>query len=356
MRNLRQIFSSDPIGLLAVGLLIGFLLSPRLWTTNRSYPLVPAISWLSDLFSIFEPFLFFSLIVLASTLIIFPLGRLPRIVLVVVLFVAALADQNRLQGWIYIYWLLIVGSLLARSEISRNTLWRILLASVYLWSGVQKFNGTFLHSIFPWFVSAIFPAVTVSPYLYLLALLAVILETSIGLGLLFGYSSKIFALAAIGMHLFILMALGPLGHNYNSIVWPFNIICIFLLCNLFLTGNSFTGPIQMIKTLSLSERAFALLLILLPSLSFLGLWDHYLSFAFYSGNVPNGKIAIVREILEELPLPAKQFVTETPTEVVLDLMEWSYQDLNVPAVTEPRVINKVIDQLGQKKGAVEDSL
>ena len=60
-----------------------------------------------------------------------------------------------------------------------------------------------------------------------------IFEILAALGLLFSKSKKLFALLLIGMHIFILIFLSPLGINYNSIVWPWNVLMILYLIILF---------------------------------------------------------------------------------------------------------------------------
>lgn len=62
--------------------------------------------------------------------------------------------------------------------------------------------------------------------LFFLGLAIPIIEIALGLGLLLAKKKILFAYLIIGMHIFILIFLGPAGINYNSIIWFWNILMI----------------------------------------------------------------------------------------------------------------------------------
>jgi hypothetical protein len=81
---------------------------------------------------------------------------------------------------------------------------------------------------------------------------------------------------------------------------------------------------------------------LAPALSFFGLWDHYLSWALYSGNRNEAKLYFSDEVYEKLPERVQDYVTdEGPDCNGLDVAEWSYSELNVPVYPEVRVFRQV---------------
>ena len=51
--------------------------------------------------------------------------------------------------------------------------------------------------------------------------------------LLFGRAQRFAAFVLVAMHLFIRIVLGPLGHNYNREVWPWNVMMMGLLALLY---------------------------------------------------------------------------------------------------------------------------
>ena len=89
-------------------------------------------------------------------------------------------------------------------------------------------------------------------------------------------------MAAIAMHAFILLAIGPFGQNSNSVVWPWNIamICFLLIlfwhCRTCRPGNCLAreGVYQRIVLVAFRDRA---------GVELLQSVGGYLSSALYSG-------------------------------------------------------------------------
>ena len=81
------------------------------------------------------------------------------------------------------------------------------------------------------------------------------------------------------MHVFILAMFGPFGHNWNNIIWPWTAAMAGLDLLLF------TGPQPFsVRDLFWSNRSpyhvgVLVLFAILPFLSFVNLWDSYLSSA-----------------------------------------------------------------------------
>src|SRR6185437_11141251 len=85
---------------------------------------------------------------------------------------------------------------------------------------------------------------------------------------------------------------------------------------------------------------------LAPALNFFDLWDGYLSFALYSGNSNYALIYIADAVADRLPDAIQQRIDVNDSKVdELDLMEWSYDELNVPAYSEPRVYRNILRHL-----------
>ena len=89
----------------------------------------------------------------------------------------------------------------------------------------------------------------------------------------------------------------------------------------------------------------------LPALSFIGLWDTYLSAALYSGNTPVAVVHLSDHIRNRLPLPARsQVFTTKQGELMLPFYEWSMSELNVPPYSETRVYRKLTRHLCRYAG------
>ena len=116
-----------------------------------------------------------------------------------------------------------------------------------------------------------------------------IFEILAAIGLLLSKNKKLFALLLIGMHIFILIFLSPLGIYYNSIVWPWNILMIIYLIILFYNYATIISFKNLLT--GFNKIPFAVIAIL-PLLSFFGLYDNYLSFNLYSGKLNSFRICV----------------------------------------------------------------
>ena len=94
--------------------------------------------------------------------------------------------------------------------------------------------------------------------------------------------------SAIGMHSLILILL--ISNGQNSIVWPWNMGMIFIDSDPFWRTETNVRKVLLRSDGSNFMRHFAKVVMVicgvLPGLSFVGLWDKYLSAALYSGIYP----------------------------------------------------------------------
>jgi len=165
-----------------------------------------------------------------------------------------------------------------------------------------------------------------------------VMESAIGIGLLTQRFRKLGVIAALGMHIFILASIGPFGHNHNSVVWPWNVAMGTFVVLLFWRENSGARRIVWGRGFQL---VVLMLFAVLPALSFVDLWDSYLSFALYSGNQREAVIAMSDDVAARLPDAMQELVTVYDSESrvdTLDVREWSYAELNVPPYAELRVL------------------
>ena len=91
------------------------------------------------------------------------------------------------------------------------------------------------------------------------------------------------------MHVFILAMFGPFGHNWNNIIWrgrPQWRASIFC----FSPARSVLRPRFILEQSIPYHVGVLVLFAILPFLSFVNLWDSYLSSARYSGNLTEATI------------------------------------------------------------------
>jgi uncharacterized membrane protein YphA (DoxX/SURF4 family) len=319
---------------IAVGAIAGMVLSHKLWVSGRFYPLTPVFPFLKPVPSPFDYFLFgATLVALAASAI------TPRLIPIFasLAVVLAVCDQSRLQPWFYEYFFLLLGVAFAAPNACR-----LIVASTYVWSGIQKMNAGFIHDAFPWMLEPFLRHLPQGAHamVHPLAMAAPFVELWIGIALLGRKFRTAGIVAAVAMHVFILIALSPWGQNYNHVVWPWNIAMVAAVVILFWKSNEPAkqilwgdGPIHV---------AILLLFGIAPLLSLFGLWDHYLSAAMYPDNHNRGTIFVSDKILDRLPDGIADYVrVETPEIGSIDIAEWSDGELNVPPYPEVRIYKNI---------------
>ena len=225
-----------------LGFLTQILLSQSLWyDTNRHFFLVPIFGFLPlDFGNIGNMFLFAGLLIslIAGGFYFKKKSLIPIILLISIFF---LQDMTRIQAWGYQYFLTFLvlfidwpqNFLDEEKQIKKHLLalqW--IMIFTYFWSGVQKFNPHYVEAVHPWLFSAFEwskPYAEIGNWAYWTAAF----ETLVGIGSIFQRTRKTAVFAGLGMHFFILLMIGPWGEDWNSVVYPWNIVMMVLLIILF---------------------------------------------------------------------------------------------------------------------------
>jgi hypothetical protein len=143
-----------------------------------------------------------------------------------------------------------------------------------------------------------------------------------------------------------MIGIGPFGHNSNTVVWPWNAAMVAFLLILFRGSADVSWRDMVWGREAVFQRVVLVLFGILPLLSFFNLWDHYLSSALYSGNRNNGVLYLSDSVLAELPDPIQDEATDEGSDVnKLEIADWSYRELNVPAYPEVRIYKRVARSL-----------
>ncbi len=135
-----------------------------------------------------------------------------------------LQDQLRWQPFLYMFmFTLLACATLPQKPVARDLdPLRWMVAGIYFWAGFFKINTVFIFSLFPWFMQAWLQDRTL---VTALGFIAPFFEAAIGLCLVFPKTRQYGVMLAAGMLAVVLASLGPLGHNWGLIVWPWN-VCI----------------------------------------------------------------------------------------------------------------------------------
>jgi len=325
--------------LVCAGLCAGLLLSPKLWLSSRLYPFTPVWAAVKPFPAPFDTVVFAALLVLVAAAAFVPwrAALAPALLLMAVL---ALQDQSRWQPWFYQYALMLVALVCCPAPLDTC---RIMIAALYFWSGLEKLNPKFISEEFPWLMAPFVHSLPAA--LRYAALVVPIAEVGMALALLARPLRRAAVLGLILMHLFILTALGPLGHNSNTVVWPWNVAMMALVTILFWREGR-AGRCFVRGKPSLVHDAILVLFAVMPALGLFGLWDDYLSFALYSGNKASGIIYLTDAACDRLPDGMDEFIDdETGNGNKLDISNWSNRELNVPPYPEPRIFRSIAAQI-----------
>ena len=323
--------------------LLGMLSCLPLWLSTRDYPLVPIFAWWPVAPPGYGPLLLgitlFSLVAAAWAF-------RPAIgFFLAATFYLYGCDQNRGQPWMYMYWVMLLLNLLP--ERTAPTACRVALSLVYVWAGIQKLNDTFFRVIPDWFIQ---PAIGWGlPHAAVAALrvgvsLTPFLEMFIGAGVWFRQTRRPAIITAVVLQGASLVLLGPLGHNLNLVVWPWNIAMVALLVVLFGGGEGASLP-QTLR--ELKQSCCGALVVglfgLMPVFSYLGWWDSYFSFALYSANLSRADLYVTQSFCDRLPARLQTYVH--PVEeanpafqlpFVFEHPRWAAAELGAPELPEPR--------------------
>lgn len=344
---------------LALAMAAGLLLSLRLWLSQRDFPLTPVFSWLPPIPAPCGWIWLGALLLLLGLIVAWPRPRILIAVLVGLGTLLCLWDQSRWQPWMYQY-LFMFGVLAASwwkplplptdaTETALNSC-RLIMVATYFWSGLQKLNASFARIVFPWLLQPLTrqPAEDAGAIIACAGLAAALLETLLGVGLVTRRFRNVAVVLTVSMHVLILLSIGPLGQNWNVVVWPWNLAMI--ACVVILFWRTSTTP-RAIFPAGGHRLHLAVLLFfgLLPVLSFFELWDDYLSASLYSGTTLRGSLDMNGSAYRTLPESVLQDVRRTKSgRYVLDLTDWSIRETNVPMYPARRVMRHVAEMVAAR--------
>jgi uncharacterized membrane protein YphA (DoxX/SURF4 family) len=327
-----------------IALLIGMGLTLKLWLNNRYFPLSPLFEIIPSIPAPFDTVLLFLFALSCIVLLFFKASKWISYTTIALLFIMLLNDINRLQPWVYMYSLLILFYLLVKSQEKKMLFMRILFISVYFYSGWNKLNPHYFNEVINWFIQPFEEWSSVSLHLFFYTVGSLIPVTEIAIGILFltGKFQKAASISAVIIHLIILLSVGPLGYNYNSAIWPWNIFMILGTYLLFYKSNNSEIWREIKKGLTVKNKIIAAYLLLLPFLNSFNLWPSYLSWNLYSGNTENAQIYLSDRVASYFSPALDEILKECYTsEFVINPKLWAMKEMNCPPFPEKPVWRKV---------------
>lgn len=347
-----------------LGMAASVLLSLNLWAGQRWFPKAPVIE---GLWGFNAPYDYINVIVLLLLLFFCFSNANKKVLWILLIFCCYLCfeDQNRLQPWFFNY-LFILSILLfykQRVDDSNNFIsvficLQVLVALIYIFSGLQKLNTFFVTDTFTWMIDPLSAVLNTKLMLLLTRFgkLVPYFELFIGFGLLIKPMRFITLPLVIAMHIFILITLGPFGRSFNYVIWPWNIVMIILCLLLFADVKA-----ERFFDISFLFNSFAFYLVItimliFPVFSFNNKYDSFLSSSLYSGNTHGCKLILSDEAYNKLPFYIRSFVTKNSDYNILYIKNWAMNELNTPCVPEYRIYKKVQQQVINLTGTDEENV
>lgn len=333
------------IRITAVAWFFAKIMSWKLWLADRVFPVASPLDFLNSVPSQVHLYLMMLSLVGLFIVVLYPEKKIFAGCLVAVELLSCSLDQLRWQPWEYQYLLTFFFFLLYKSDKDFIKSLSVLLVATYIFSGLFKCNGGFLHNIWDNMILRklfVFSDEIISnSIVHFSGLILPIIEITSGLGLLLAKQKKTFVWIVVATHIFLLLALGPVGLQRNSIVWPWNFAMILLVFTIFYKKQN---PILTLEFFKNKANAVVILIVaVLPLTNFIGFWPSYFSFKLYSGNPK--LMAICVENTDRDP-KLHPFIVNIksvccPELKSINAAKWTLDELNVPVYPEEGYYKKL---------------
>ena len=336
----------------------------RLWTPQTIFPQVPAFEALCRAPAWMD---WVCLASLLTGLVFLATGRSKQvdvcgsILVLLSLMVFFCLDQHRFQPWAYQLWLFAAIWICCGVRLRLNLL-KWLTVSIYFYSALGKLDFEFLHSVGLQMLGVLFRLVGQDlgaiPFSTQLAMVAVFpcIELAVAIGLTRRKSRRVAGLFAIGLHLILIIVLGPigLGHRLGVLIWnalfAVQAYYLFVVPELALPDKN---DLQQIKAPNLSSwrnRSMELVctvliavIVVMPLTERFGLWDHWPSWALYAPHSSRVQVDVAAESISRLPTELAA-ITKKPNDdadgglswVKVPIDAWSLETLDAPIYPQSR--------------------
>lgn len=301
-------------------------MSFNLWLSwGRTFPELPILDFLSYIPSQLSDSVAILSVLLMIGAFIKPAKGFLIVLLVLEIFLMSL-DQMRWQPALFQFLITLYIGMFSPKVF--KSYFFFLLSATYVFSGLHKLNLGYVNFMWGKFFLidylGIPPEIAYHRLVKAAGLILPLIEILAGL-LLWTRFRKIGWSLLIVMHLLLLLALGPLGTNFNSIIWPWNVLMI-VFAILYLKDEPLTFSLNYFQ--NFTGVVLILILVILPISSFFGMYSPYLSFSLYSGNsdylyVNSSCLEIEKNTFKSMDFKGKTY---------RDVFDWSMTELNIPMV------------------------
>jgi hypothetical protein len=349
----------------AVGSLALVAATWRLWTPQTAFPQVPAFQVLCQSPAWMD---WICLAGLLTGLVFLAIGRSKQvdasgnILVLSSLLVFFCLDQHRFQPWAYQLWLYSAIWISCGVRLRLNLL-KWLTVSIYFYSALGKLDFEFLHSVGFQMLRVLFRLVGQDvgtiPLSMQLAMVATFpcVELAVAIGLTRRKSRRMAGFFAIGLHLILIVVLGPigLGHRLGVLIWnalfAVQAYYLFVVPSVALPHQSDVRQSDAPNLSSWRNRSMELVcrvmiavVVFMPLTERFGLWDHWPSWALYAPHSSRVQVDVAAGSISRLPRELVALLLEKPNDeaygdldwVSVPIDAWSLQTLDAPIYPQAR--------------------
>lgn len=321
--------------------------SYKTWITDRIYPVIPPLDIVRNIPGFVHLFLFgFSL--LALLLILFKENRLLLILLFLSEMLSCLLDTVRWQPWEYMYLCILLITIINFHK-PKNIilLMHLFLVSIYIFSGLHKLNRSFLSLAWMNMILIDFFGLSMDVILkyklFFVGLLIPVVELVLAVLLLLSKSKRKISYVLMGIHVIILIVIGPFGLEHNSVVWFWNLAMIGMLLVIYIK------PIDPVtNSFCTSNFYWFVLWFIMPVFSFFGHWYQYFSFNLYSGKGEQLYICFSKKKEELKPYFESAMNNICPGKRCINLQDWALAEIKSAPLPETEIYRKIGVYMKQK--------
>ena len=281
---------------------------------------------------------------------------------IALLSLLVLANQHRLQPWVYHF--LLSAWAVAMLDGRRLQFWlRALLISIYFYSAISKFDLRFAQTTGAMFITSLvrlFSEQAIAPHrIAALAWLLPLGELAVAVLLFFRITRRLGVACAIVLHLMLLLILGPWGLQQRPGVLIWNIGCLLQVGWLFRHSVAAApGQAETATSPGAHQRRHIwsscplLAALLWPCLEPAGLCDSWLAWGLYSTRAARTEVFVASEVVKDLPETLQnhcRWVGDDRIWARIAKSNWSLETLRVPLYPHERfdlaIDLAMIDQL-----------
>lgn len=244
-----------------------------------------------------------------------------------------LSNLNMVRPDLFFVWLclLTVGFAQTREQVYQVFL--LILAGVYLWTGIHKLNWAFVKNT-AWFLETRLLGNHIpNKILFLLTGSIPLLEIALGI-LCLSSKPMLRRVIGIGLHTGILAFLILCNWNTTMIPWNVSLLALHVVLS-----AKFDSEVQ---ARSNALKLPATIALILPVLHFVGWWPGVFSWNMYSARIQHIKIAVSDELALTPPHYVRDYVHRSGIIWEINLTEWADGATGGPYVSEPVFRGRVI--------------